>query len=242
MGSRLSMANCFKLALSLLIAISLSSSLSSCTFIGQVLGDKTQEAEGGKSSDAVITFTDVVVSVELHDSSVFATTLRVEGNVTNNTSKTLSVTSLPLLLETYESDVNDVRPTFGNPDSEEKVYDLEPGETASFYYLSFPKNNYSDWDFEAQDKIDLQGLDGVADDIEYKLDAVWNEYLEITREDTERRRAENQAAFNRCYVTPNGNAYHRTQGCRTLSRSSEIIEMTREEAEAQGYVACEACY
>ena len=48
----------------------------------------------------------------------------------------------------------------------------------------------------------------MTDEIEYKLDAVWEEFLQITHETAEQRRAENQIKYNRCYVTPNGDAYH----------------------------------
>ena len=42
------------------------------------------------------------------------------------------------------------------------------------------------------------------------------------------------------YVTPSGSKYHQ-KGCRTLSRSKTLHEMTRSEAEAQGYTACAVC-
>ncbi len=205
--------------------------------------DDSQSEDAKKEPDGpAITFSDVAVSVELHDSSVFSTSLLIEGNVTNNTAETMNVLALPKLLETYNDDTKDERPKLGVLDDGEDIYDIEPGESVPFYYLSFPDDNYSDWEFEQQENYDFQGLDGVADDIEYKLDAVWEEFLQITREKSEQRRAENQAKYNRCYVTPNGGSYHRTQGCKTLSRSSEIEETTVDKAEAQGYVACEACY
>ena len=42
------------------------------------------------------------------------------------------------------------------------------------------------------------------------------------------------------YVTPSGSKYH-AAGCRTLSRSKNVIEMSKSEAEAQGYTACAVC-
>ncbi|MGI6590123.1 MAG: ComEC/Rec2 family competence protein [Eggerthellaceae bacterium] len=42
------------------------------------------------------------------------------------------------------------------------------------------------------------------------------------------------------YVTPTGEKYHKA-GCRTLSRSKNIIKMSKAEAKAQGYTACAVC-
>lgn len=42
------------------------------------------------------------------------------------------------------------------------------------------------------------------------------------------------------YVTPNGKKYHK-RGCRTLSKSTEMIELTLSEAIAEGYTACKVC-
>lgn len=42
------------------------------------------------------------------------------------------------------------------------------------------------------------------------------------------------------YVAPTGKKYH-AQGCRTLSRSKNVTSMTRSQAEAEGYTACQVC-
>ncbi|MGN0077104.1 MAG: ComEC/Rec2 family competence protein [Parafannyhessea sp.] len=42
------------------------------------------------------------------------------------------------------------------------------------------------------------------------------------------------------YVTPTGKKYH-AQGCRTLSRSKNLTSMTKSQAEAEGYTACQVC-
>lgn len=41
-------------------------------------------------------------------------------------------------------------------------------------------------------------------------------------------------------ITPNGSKYH-LPGCRTLSRSKSLTEMTRAQAEAKGYKPCNVC-
>ena len=41
-------------------------------------------------------------------------------------------------------------------------------------------------------------------------------------------------------ITPTGSKYHQ-RGCRTLSRSKSLTEMTEEQAQAQGYTACLVC-
>ena len=231
----------FNLFVSLLVVVSLAYPLIGCSRNKAGEGNDADGTAGEQIVEPVISFSDVAVSVELHDSFLFATTLRVEGNVTNETSKTISVSDLPMLLNTYQDDVTEEWPTLGNLDGNEKVYDLAPGESSSFYYLSFPSGHNGDWEFKQRSKYELRGLDGVADDIESKLDSAYEEHLEHSREETERKRAENEAKMNRCFVTPNGSAYHRVEGCRTLSRSDEIYETTVDEAKAQGYVACDVC-
>ncbi|MGN0461415.1 MAG: hypothetical protein ACI4HZ_03135 [Ruminococcus sp.] len=44
------------------------------------------------------------------------------------------------------------------------------------------------------------------------------------------------------YVTPTGEKYHSTKGCRTLSRSKTIISISISSAKAQGYTACSVCH
>lgn len=42
-------------------------------------------------------------------------------------------------------------------------------------------------------------------------------------------------------ITPTGSKYHRP-GCRTTSRSKSLTEMTKSQAQAQGYAPCGVCY
>jgi competence protein ComEC len=50
----------------------------------------------------------------------------------------------------------------------------------------------------------------------------------------------NKADERTVYVTPTGKKYH-AAGCRTLSRSKNLTEMSESEAEAAGYTACAVC-
>lgn len=48
------------------------------------------------------------------------------------------------------------------------------------------------------------------------------------------------AASRTVYVTKTGKKYH-SEGCRTLSRSKNLIQLDVEEAKRRGYTACEVC-
>lgn len=184
-------------------------------------------------------FSDVTVSVLWNQSNSFHATVRVEGNVTNQWQEVANPTELPQLQKVGDKKGQTSR--LGEQD-EDKLYRLEPGVPTHFLFLFSSDKAYGDWEFVQQGENTYEGLDGVTEEISSKMDAVWEEYLTYLGEKHEQDVAENQAKQNRCYVTPNGSAYHRTQGCRTLSRSDEIIETTRDEAEAEGYVSCDACY
>jgi len=100
---------------------------------------EAENKEGGEDDASkeqlagpAISFKDVAVSVELHDSSVFSTTLRVDGYVTNNTSKQMTSSGLPELIETYNGDAKSDYPTLGVPDDNEPIYIIEPGDSVPF--------------------------------------------------------------------------------------------------------------
>lgn len=196
------------------------------------------EASAAEHEGPRFKFSDVTVSVLWNGSHTFGAALFVEGNVTNQWPETASAIDLPELRMVAKDKAE--MPRLGT--DEERVYKLETGKPVHFRYFFSPDMNYSEWEFRQKDDNTYEGLDGVTEEISSKMDAVWEEYLAYLAEEHEQDVAENQTKQNRCYVTPNGSAYHRTQGCRTLSRSDEIIETTRDEAEAKGYVPCDACY
>lgn len=207
--------------------------------------DEKKESESGMEeksaiSAAILSFSDVKAEVTDNQSS-YTVKASVTGTVKNDGQVKITSWKMPKLVR------NDKWSDSATMDKDS----LDPGESTTFTYeMNCDWDADYTWSFEVSEGIECVGLDGVAEELTNKFDEnkqataqAREEAAKRSAEEAEQRRAESeQQHFEAsCYVTPSGHSYHESPGCPKLNGSTNLTEMTVEEARNMGYDPCDYC-
>lgn len=198
-----------------------------------------------KDATRIAVFSDVSVEVT-NEEGTDNVVVKVAGTVANAGTGELKSLRMPPL------DKNG----WGDCPSMEKE-PLEPGESTTFAYEATCRwDEDCTWAF-GECKTEYSGLDGVTKEIEQKLAenrevvaAAREEAAQRAAEEAEQRKAEEEQRRaergqkhleSSCWVTPSGSNYHEDSSCYLMHGSTNLTEMTVQEARDWGYDPCDHC-